>query len=439
MTNRCLDLFALFRRESSGGVAERSCESARQVGRSQESRLITHPSKLKADVSGYFQAGKEWHHPCRCIAVPRIVHSILISTLEPVEPAVSKTLFSLPDDYDAFLNDLKERIRTAQIRAALAVNKELILLYWQIGQDILARQRQQGWGAKVIQKLAKDLKKTFPDLKGFSRTNLLYMRAFAEAYPDEEFVQQLAGQIPWFHNCVLLDKVKDDIERQWYIQKTIENGWSRNVLVMQIETNLYQRQGSAITNFKQTLPQTESDLAHQILKSPYNLEFLNLHEEARERELEQALVRHMRDFLLELGVGFSFVGNQYRLEVEGDEFWLDLLFYHLKLRCFVVIELKVTEFKPEYSGQINFYVNVVDDLLRHPDDQPTIGIVLCRSKKKTVVEYALKGMNQPIGVSTYHLGDKLPEQLQESLPTVEQLEMELNTAVAEIESQPSEE
>jgi len=352
---------------------------------------------------------------------------------------VSKTLFSLPDDYDAFLNDLKERIRTAQIRAALAVNKELILLYWQIGQDILARQRQQGWGAKVIQKLAKDLKKTFPDLKGFSRTNLLYMRAFAEAYPDEEFVQQLAGQIPWFHNCVLLDKVKDDIERQWYIQKTIENGWSRNVLVMQIETNLYQRQGSAITNFKQTLPQTESDLAHQILKSPYNLEFLNLHEEARERELEQALVRHMRDFLLELGVGFSFVGNQYRLEVEGDEFWIDLLFYHLKLRCFVVIELKVTEFKPEYSGQINFYVNVVDDLLRHPDDQPTIGIVLCRSKKKTVVEYALKGMNQPIGVSTYHLGDKLPEQLQESLPTVEQLEMELNTAVAEIESQPSEE
>lgn len=352
---------------------------------------------------------------------------------------MSKTLFSLPDDYDAFLNDLKERIRTAQIRAALAVNKELILLYWQIGQDILARQRQQGWGAKVIQKLAKDLKKTFPDLKGFSRTNLLYMRAFAEAYPDEEFVQQLAGQIPWFHNCVLLDKVKDDIERQWYIQKTIENGWSRNVLVMQIETNLYQRQGSAITNFKQTLPQTESDLAHQILKSPYNLEFLNLHEEARERELEQALVRHMRDFLLELGVGFSFVGNQYRLEVEGDEFWIDLLFYHLKLRCFVVIELKVTEFKPEYSGQINFYVNVVDDLLRHPDDQPTIGIVLCRSKKKTVVEYALKGMNQPIGVSTYHLGDKLPEQLQESLPTVEQLEMELNTAVAEIESQPSEE
>ncbi|MBE9117203.1 DUF1016 family protein [Lusitaniella coriacea LEGE 07157] len=352
---------------------------------------------------------------------------------------MSKTLFSLPDDYDTFLSDLKERIRSAQVRAALAVNKELTLLYWQIGKDILARQKQQGWGAKVIQKLSKDLKKAFPDMKGFSRTSLLYMRAFAEAYPDEQIIQRSVGQLPWRHNIALLEKLKSPEQRLWYARQALENGWSRDILVMQIETNLYQRQGSAVTNFERTLPQAESDLAHQVLKSPYNLEFLGFREEVRERELEQALMKHMRDFLLELGVGFSFVGNQYRLEVEGDEFFVDLLFYHLKLRCFVVIELKMTGFKPEYSGQINFYVNVVDDLLRHPDDKPTIGIVLCQSKKKTVVEYALKGMSQPIGVSTYHLGDELPEQLQGSLPTVEQLEMELNTVVAEIESQPTEE
>ncbi|NER49017.1 MAG: DUF1016 domain-containing protein [Symploca sp. SIO1A3] len=345
---------------------------------------------------------------------------------------------SVFENYDEFLRDLKERIRKAQIRAAVSVNRELVLLYWQIGRDILIRQQEQGWGAKVIDQLAKDLKKSFPEMKGFSSRNLKYMRTLSEAYPDELIVQQLVAQIPWGHNVRILDTVKEPKERLWYIQQTIENGWSRNVLVHQIESSLYQRQGDALTNFEQTLPKPQSDLAQQLLKSPYSFEFLSLPKEAHERELERALVNHMRDFLLELGVGFSFVGNQYRLEVEGDEFFLDLLFYHLKLRCFVVIELKMTEFRPEYSGQINFYVNVVDDLLRHPEDKPTIGIVLCRSKKKTVVEYALKGMNQPIGVSTYHLGDKLPEQLQESLPTVEQLEMELNTAVAEIEAQSEE-
>jgi predicted nuclease of restriction endonuclease-like (RecB) superfamily len=299
---------------------------------------------------------------------------------------------NLPDDYEAFLQSLKERIRTAQVRAALAVNRELVLLYWQIGQEILERQKQRGWGAKVIQKLATDLKSEFPEIKGFSRTNLLYMRAFANAYPDEQIVQQLAGQIPWFHNCVLLDKIKNYDERLWYIQQTIENGWSRAILEYQIDSNLYQRQGKAITNFAQALPKPQSELAQQILKSPYNFDFLSLGKEAQERDLEKALIAHMHDFLLELGVGFSFVGSQYPLEVGEQEFRIDLLFYHLKLRCFIVIDLKMDKFEPAFSGQINFYVNVVDDVLRHPEDQPTIGIVLCKSKENTIVEYALRGL-----------------------------------------------
>ena len=347
---------------------------------------------------------------------------------------MTKKSLSLPDNYDEFLHSLKERIRQAQVRAALAVNQELVLLYWQIGQDILQRQSQEGWGAKVIGKLAKDLKAEFPEMKGFSSRNLNYMRSFAKAYPDEPIVQQLAAQIPWFHNCVLLDKVKNYDERLWYIQQTIENGWSRAVLEYQIESKLYQRQGQAITNFDRALPQPQSDLAQQILKSPYNFDFLSLGKEAVERDLERALIAHMRDFLLELGVGFSFVGSQYPLEVGGQEFRIDLLFYHLKLRCFIVIDLKMSKFEPAFSGQINFYVNVVDDLLRHPDDQPTIGMVLCKSKENTVVEYALRGVKTPIGVSTHSI-EELPEPLQQSLPTVEQLQQELNEAAAEIEAQ----
>ncbi|MGL5074928.1 MAG: PDDEXK nuclease domain-containing protein [Waterburya sp.] len=345
---------------------------------------------------------------------------------------MSKKPLSLPDNYDEFLKTLSERIRTAQVKAALAVNKELVLLYWQMGKDILNRQDTEGWGAKVIDKLAKDLKAEFPDMKGFSRTNLLYMRSFAKAYPDEQIVQQLVGQIPWGHNVRILDAVKDDSERLWYIQQTIENGWSRAVLEYQIESQLYSRQGKAITNFDQALPKPQSDLAQQILKSPYNFDFLSLGKEAVERDLERALIAHMRDFLLELGVGFSFVGSQYPLEVGGQEFRIDLLFYHLKLRCFIVIDLKMGKFEPAFSGQINFYVNAVDDLLRHPDDQPTIGMVLCKSKENTIVEYSLRGVNTPIGVSTHSI-EELPEQLQDSLPTVEQLQQELNDAAAEIE------
>jgi predicted nuclease of restriction endonuclease-like (RecB) superfamily len=345
----------------------------------------------------------------------------------------SGSLFPPNDNYTTFLRSLKERIRQAQIKAALAVNNELILLYWQIGREILNRQHQEGWGAKVIERLAKDLKAEFPEMTGFSRTNLMYMRAFAEAYPDVEFVLRYAGQIPWRHNQTLLDKLKSQEQRLWYAQKSFENGWSRDVLVMQIQTNLFSRQGGAITNFERTLPDLDSDLTSQLIKDPYNFDFLTLGEHVRERDLERALVERIRDFLLELGIGFAFVGSQYRLEVEGDEYFIDLLFYHLKLHCYIVIDLKVTEFKPEYSGKMNFYISAVNHLLRTEVENPTIGIILCRSKKKTTVEFALDTVQNPIGVSTYQLRDDLPSTLQECLPTVEQLEMELDAAVSELE------
>lgn len=337
--------------------------------------------------------------------------------------------------YDVFLSDLKERIRTAQVKAALAVNRELVLLYWQIGREILQRQEAEGWGSKIITQLAKDLKRAFPDVKGLSRTNLLYMRAFAEAYPDEQIVQQLVGQIPWGHNVRLLDKVKDPIERRWYIQQIITNGWSRNMLTLQIETQLYQRQGGAINNFEQTLPPAQSDLSSQLLKDPYNFDFLTLQAAAQERDLERGLLIHIRDFLLELGFGFAFLGSQYPLTVGEKEYRLDLLFYHTQLHCYVVIDLKMGEFEPEYSGKMNFYVEAVNNLLKGDRDEPTIGIVLCRSKDRTVVEFALGSVHNPIGVATYLVKDDLPPDLQRGLPSVEQLEMELEAAVSEIEAQ----
>ncbi|MGP1371778.1 MAG: PDDEXK nuclease domain-containing protein [Almyronema sp.] len=347
-----------------------------------------------------------------------------------------RSLFPLPEEnYSAFLGDLKTRIRRSQVLAATALNKEVILLYWQIGQAILQQQQAQGWGAKVIARLAKDLRKEFPQISGFSPRNLNYMRAFAEAYPDETIVQQLLHKVPWGHHVKLLDAVKDPQQRLWYVHKTIENGWSRSILAMQIDSSLYQRQGEAITNFAQVLPSPQSDLAHQLIKDPYNFDFLSLAENVQERDLERGLIDHIRDFLLEMGIGFAFVGSQYRLEVEGDEYFIDLLFYHLKLHCYVVIDLKVTEFKPEYSGKMNFYIAAVNKLLRDEIDQPTIGIILCRSKKKTVVEFALETVQNPIGVSTYRLREELPAVLQSNLPSAEQLGKELESAVAQLESQ----
>jgi predicted nuclease of restriction endonuclease-like (RecB) superfamily len=327
--------------------------------------------------------------------------------------------------YLDFLSDLKLKIQTAQVKAAIAVNRELILLYWEIGRSILVRQEQEGWGAKVIDRLSADLKKAFPDLKGFSPRNLKYMRSFAEAYPDFQFVQQVVAQIPWGHNVRIMEYVKAHPAREWYILKVIEHGWSRNVLVHQIETNLYHRKGQAITNFDLTLPAPQSDLAKQTLKDPYIFDFLQLQEDAQEREIEKSLIEHIKDFLLELGVGFSFVASQYHLEVDEEDFYIDLLFYHLKLRCYVIIDLKTGEFKPEYAGKINFYLSAIDDLAKSEHDNPSIGIVLCKTKKRLIVEYALRDMAKPIGVSAYQLTAVLPDQLKTSLPTIEQLEAEL--------------
>jgi predicted nuclease of restriction endonuclease-like (RecB) superfamily len=334
-------------------------------------------------------------------------------------------LTSDPKGYRDFLALLTTRIRTAQVRASLAVNQELVLLYWGVGKEILTRQREDGWGAKVIERLSNDLRREFPEMKGLSPRNLGYMKAFAEAWPDESILQQLAAKLPWFHNCVLLDKVKAPSERTWYIEHAIQNGWSRNVLVMQIESRLHERQGKAITNFASTLPPLQSDLAQQITKDPYNFDFLTLAAEAREKDLEAGLLEHLRKFLLELGVGFAFVGSQYPLEVGGEDFRIDLLFYHLRLRCFVVIDLKMGPFKPAYTGQMNFYLSAIDDLLRHETDQPTIGLILCKSKNQIVAEYALRDMTKPLGISEFHHLEQLPEQLEGSLPTIEALEAEL--------------
>lgn len=335
------------------------------------------------------------------------------------------SLMPVPEGYGDWLTGLKDRIHTAQQRATLAVNRELVLLYWQIGRDILARQAEQGWGTKVIERLAHDLRTAFPEMKGFSRANLMYMRAFAQAWPDVEIVQQAVGQLPWGHNLVLLTRLKDTQQRLAYAQGAIAHGWSRNVLNIHIETRLLERTGTAATNFEACLPKPQSDLVRESLKDPYRFDFLGLGREAGEREIEHALENHVTDFLLELGAGFAFVGRQVLLNVGGEEFFIDLLFYHLKLRCYVVIELKGGKFKPEHLGQLGFYLTAVDAQIRHPQDGPTIGLLLCKSKNKVVAEYALRDKAQPIGVAEYQLVESLPPELESSLPSIEQIELEL--------------
>ncbi|NER78086.1 MAG: DUF1016 domain-containing protein [Leptolyngbya sp. SIO1D8] len=342
-----------------------------------------------------------------------------------------KTNAPVPDDqnYAALLNGLKTQIRTAQVKAALAVNKELILLYWHIGKEILTQQQAQGWGAKVINRLSQDLKREFPDMKGFSGRNLKYMRAFAEAWPDDQFVLQVVAQIPWGHNQILLNKLDTQEQRLWYARETIENGWSRAILEAQIETGLYQREGTVVTNFERTLPQAQSELAHEALKNQYSFEFLTIARDAKAQDLKRALMGHMRDFLLELGIGFSFVRQNYHLEVDGEDFYVDMLFYHLKLRCFVVIQLEMGEFRPEHSGQMNFYLAGIDDRERGEDDQPTIGLILCKTKGRTIAEYSLRHLKNPIAVATH----ELPKPLQNKLPSSEQLQEELSNAVQTLE------
>ncbi|NOV31892.1 DUF1016 domain-containing protein [Methylomonas sp. ZR1] len=335
------------------------------------------------------------------------------------------SLIDTPTGYTDWLTELKTRIHSAQQRAALSVNRELILLYWQIGRDILERQAQQGWGAKVIERLSHDLRTAFPDMKGFSRANLMYMRAFAEAWPDAEIVQQLVGRLPWGHNLVLLSKLKDAENRKRYAERAIEYAWSRNVLNIHIETRLLEREGNAVTNFEANLPKPHSDLARESLKDPYLFDFLGIGQEADEREIENALVQHITRFLIELGAGFAFVGRQYHLEVGGDDFFIDLLFYHLKLRCYVVVELKTGAFKPEHTGQLSFYLTAVDAQLKSEHDQPTIGLLLCKTQNRIVAEYALRDTNRPIGVAEYQLVEALPAELQTSLPSIEEIEQEL--------------
>jgi len=330
--------------------------------------------------------------------------------------------------YVTALKTLKEKIRVAQIKASLSVNSEMIRLYWEIGKTIVENQSKQGWGAKIIDKLSKDLQSAFPNMKGFSARNLNYMRLFYVAYQDVTIVQASLAQLPWYHNIALLEKTKSNNERLWYCEQTIENGWSRNTLVMQIESDLYQRQVSKtkITNFKQTLPAPQSDLAEQIIKDPYKLDFLTVYEKAHEKDIENNLVEHITKFLLELGTGFAFVGHQYHLEIGGEDYYIDLLFYHLKLRCYVVLELKAVKFKPEHAGKLNFYLSAVDDILRHKADNPTIGILLCKSKDKITAEYALKDISKPMGISEYKITQAIPKNLKKSLPSIEEIENEFS-------------
>ncbi len=356
--------------------------------------------------------------------------------------------------YAPFLAAVKDRIRAAQVRATLAANAELIHLYWDIGHAITRRQEYEGWGATVIPRLARDIANAMPEVKGFSERNIGYMIRFANEYGARPILQQaaaklLSGEIvqqpvaqlttdgtrsilqqavaklPWGQNVILLEKIKDPAARLWYVQKTIEHGWSRSALVLQIKSDAHARAGKAVHNFHRTLPPTQSDLAEQVLKDPYIFDFLTLAKPFRERELELALLDNVQKFLLELGQGFAFVGRQYHFEVGSDDFYLDLLFYHLRLRCFVVVDLKRGAFKAEYAGKMNFYCNVVDDRLRYPEDKPTIGLILCQEKNRIVAEYALKGVSKAIGVSAYELTRALPKEFKSSLPTVQQMETEL--------------
>jgi predicted nuclease of restriction endonuclease-like (RecB) superfamily len=362
----------------------------------------------------------------------------------------------LNKNYRQILNSLKDKIRQARLQASVVVNAQLLQVYWEIGQTILEQQNKQGWGAKTIERLAADLKIEFEDMKGLSARNLRYMRDFAKAYPQISFwqplvakmqgidtqeneimqpavaqLEKLASQLPWAHNIVLLEKLQTVEERLFYAQKCIQNGWSKAILIHQIKSGLITRQGKAITNFEQTLPKYESDLARETFKNPYLFDFLGIGEEVHERELEKALIQHIKKFLLELGRGFAFVGNQRNLIVNGDDFFLDLLFYNYHLHCFVVFELKVGDFMPEYAGKLNFYINTIDQQIKGVHDKSTIGVLLCKTPNETVVKFALTGIQSPIGVAEYELINTLPKQLKAQMPTVEELEAELEKELQE--------
>jgi len=346
--------------------------------------------------------------------------------------------------YQSLLADVKVKIRNAQIRAALSINAGMINLYWDIGRIISDLQNEQGWGATVTSRLATDIRNELPEIKGFSERNLKFMVQFSKAYNLEDLIgkqpvsqldensteisesrKQAVSQIPWGHNILLLQKFKDKNVRLWYVEQTLLNGWSRDVLSLMIKSDLHLRQGESINNFSKTLSDPQSDLVRETLKDPYIFDFITIAQPFTERELETELVKHVEKFLLELGAGFAFVGRQYKLVVSNQDFYLDLLFYHLKMRCFIVIELKRGDFKPEYAGKMNFYCSAVDDLIKHAEDKPTIGLILCQTKDKVMAEYALRDMNKPIGISEFELTRSLPKNLRSSLPTIEEIENEL--------------
>ncbi len=337
-------------------------------------------------------------------------------------------ILHLDKKYIELLNELKSQIRNRQIKAALAVNREIIELYWHIGKGIVEKQKNAKWGSKFLEQLSKDLRNEFKEMGGFSVSNLKRMRNFAREYQDLQISPQPVVQLPWGHISLLLEKFKTPTVREWYAQKTIENGWSRSTLLIQIESHLFERQAlkEKNTSFKKTLPPEQSDLAVKMLKDPYCFDFLTVGKEAKEREIENSLIEHIRKFLLELGQGFAFVGSQVPVDVGGDEFFIDLLFYHIKLKSYIVIELKAKAFKPEHTGQLSFYLTAVDNELCDSSDNKTIGILLCRKKNKIVAEYALQGINQPIGISEYQLTRAIPENLKTELPSIEEIESELN-------------
>lgn len=341
----------------------------------------------------------------------------------PVAPNISE----MSDTYLSFIDNIKNEIKTQRLSVVLSANASMICLYWNIGNAILSKQAEEGWGSKVIDRISKDINDAFPDLKGFSPRNIKYMRKFAEVWKDYEIMQRTAAQIPWRSNILLMDRLSDQNERIWYAQKAIENGWSRDVLALQMESKLIERSGKSVNNFPVSLSPADSDMADQIFKDPYLFDFLGTDIPRREVEIERRLTEHIQQFLLELGQGFAFVGRQVHLEVGGQDFYLDLLFYHLKLRCYVVIELKACDFEPGFISQLNMYQNIVNDILRHPDDKPTIGLLLVKGKNKTVVEYSLAGYQNPIGVAEWQeqITKHLPEDLRSSLPTIEEIEKEM--------------
>jgi predicted nuclease of restriction endonuclease-like (RecB) superfamily len=335
---------------------------------------------------------------------------------------------SLPATYPEWLLSIKARVQAARTRAVLAVHTEQIALYLDIGGEILDKQEREGWGVGVVERLSADLKREFPDAKGFSVANLRHMRKLAEFCREQPNLSQLVRDLPWGHCLVLLYQVKDSKARIWYGREAIAHGWSRAVLGIQIETRLFERQGKAVSNFADTLPPAVSELVQQATKDPYIFDFLGVGDEAHERDIENALTRHMTRFLLELGAGFAYVGKQVLVNVGGEDFYVDLLFYHLKLRCYVVLELKAVAFKPEFAGKLNFYLSAIDAQMKHPADNPTVGMILCKTKNDVVAEYALKDVAKPIGIAEYRLTEAIPENLRGSLPTIEELEAALREA-----------